>query len=40
LTSATPVDAATYSLGLAVDTLRERVYVVDSADGALLVLEH
>jgi uncharacterized repeat protein (TIGR01451 family) len=40
LTSVTSVDAVTYSLGLAVDGSRERVYLVDSAGGALLVLEH
>ncbi len=40
LTSVTPVDAVTYSLGLAVDSSRERIYMVDSAGGALLVLEH
>jgi uncharacterized repeat protein (TIGR01451 family) len=40
LTSVTSVDAAIYSLGLAVDGSRERIYLVDSAGGALLVLEH
>jgi DNA-binding beta-propeller fold protein YncE len=38
LTSVTSVDAVTYSLGLAVDTSNGRVYLVDSAGGALLVL--
>jgi uncharacterized repeat protein (TIGR01451 family) len=40
LESATPVDAVTYEYGLALDASRERVYVLDSARGTLLVLEH
>lgn len=40
LESAAPLGAATYEHGLALDASRDRIYVVDSAQGALLVLEH
>jgi len=35
---ATPVDAVTYSLGLAVDPTGERVYLLDSVRGELVIL--
>ena len=36
--SATPVDAVTYSSGLAVDPSGERVYLLDSVRGELVIL--
>jgi uncharacterized repeat protein (TIGR01451 family) len=37
---AIPLGAVTYEHGLAMDAVRGRLYVVDSAEGTLLVLEH
>jgi uncharacterized repeat protein (TIGR01451 family) len=40
LMTGVPVEAVTYNFGLAVDAARERVYLLDSSSGMLLVFGH